>query len=197
MLNVLDWLHKRSPTGRKAAKIYGSIVTQARSPALYASYGVPDTPNGRYEMIVVHMALALTAMKALESDPKDKLGRSLVEHFVTDMDDSLRQLAVGDLSVSKKVRRAAAGLRERCAEYGAAWGAANPRESLQKALAANVFENQSGNPDAGGAERLAAYVLRTHAALTVTPDGRLHGFIDPEVVRKPAEADRNTSGATP
>ena len=182
MLNVLDWLRKRSPTGRNAAKIYGSIVTQARNPAFYARYGVPDTPNGRYEMIVVHTALALHALRASGLDQDGKIGRALVEQFVTDMDDSLRQLAVGDMSVPKKVKRAAAGLRERTAEYAAAWQADDPQHQLAEAIAPHIFEDIDPDLARSGAARLARYINTCQGALEFSPEGALQGFADPDAV---------------
>lgn len=182
MLNVLDWLRKRSPTGRKAAKLYGSIVTQARKPAFYARYDVPDTPTGRYELIVVHMTLVLSVLQSVAADGHSKLARALVEHFVTDMDDSLRQLAVGDLTVPKKVKKATAGLRERSEVYAAALADASAPDQLAAALSAHVFEAAETEPAAAGADRLARYMRACHAKLTIAPDGTLAGFVDPDAV---------------
>jgi cytochrome b pre-mRNA-processing protein 3 len=195
MLNVLDWLRKRSPTGRTAAKIYGSIVTQARNPAFYARYRVPDTPNGRYEMIVVHVFLSLAALRDSEADRSGSVSRALVEHFVTDMDDSLRQLAVGDLAVPKKVKRAAAGLRERSELYASALAAADPHDRLAQALATHVFGTDGES--AGGAKRLAKYIASCRKSLAVAPDGQLNGFADPDAVHDLAKADPRAPGAVP
>lgn len=182
MLNVLDWLRKRSPTGKTAANLYGSIVTQARNPAFYKDYGVPDTLNGRYELIVVHMALVLAALTASAEEKSAELARALVEHFVTDMDDSLRQLAVGDLSVPKKVKKAAAGLRERSRSYTRALADAGRPDPLAPVLNANIFDEATSDTAAAGAARLANYMRASHARLTVSSDGMLQGFADPDLV---------------
>jgi len=190
MLNVLDWLRKRSPTGRTAANLYGSIVTQSRKPAFYNAYGVPDTLNGRYELIVVHMTLALAALKASVDEQSAELARALVEHFVTDMDDSLRQLAVGDMSVPKKVKKAAAGLRERSELYAEALGDAGATDRLALALNANIFDAAATGSITTGAARLANYMRACHAELRVSSDGMLQGFVDPDVISANADTTR-------
>ena len=116
---MLDFLNARTDIRRKAGEIYGAIVAQARRPAFYAALGVPDTPAGRYEMVVIHLFLVLERLRA-EADAASPLPRLLVEAFIADMDDSLREMGTGDLAVPKKVRRAATGLYERSMAYKAA-----------------------------------------------------------------------------
>jgi cytochrome b pre-mRNA-processing protein 3 len=159
---MLDFLNARTDLRRKAGKIYGVIVTQARRPAFYADLGVPDTPPGRYEMVVIHLVLVL---ERLRSDPAAgaQLPRLLVEAFIADMDDSLRELGTGDLTVPKKVRAAATGLYERSVAYQTALAASDP-----DALVAVFAEHVYVDADARSAPRLAAYVLATAAGLATT-----------------------------
>ena len=119
MLNLANWLRSRSPNGRKAAKLYGSIVTQSRSPEFYSDLGISDTPNGRYEVLVLHMAIALHRLSKIEASD-GRLSRAITEAFVTDIDDSLREMAVGDMAVPRRVKKAAAGLMERSTAYRSA-----------------------------------------------------------------------------
>ena len=120
MLNLANWLRSRFPNGRKAAKLYGSIVTQARSPEFYSNLGIPDTPNGRFEVLVLHMAIALHRLTRIETSD-GPLSRAITEAFITDIDDSLREMAVGDTVVPKRVKKAAAGLMERSLAYRGAF----------------------------------------------------------------------------
>jgi cytochrome b pre-mRNA-processing protein 3 len=102
---MLGWLKRRRNVRRTARSLYGSIVTQARSHLAYERWGVPDTPEGRFEMIVLHLALVLRRLsKAGEAGRK--LGQALTEVFVVDVDDTLREMTVGDLSVPRHVKRA-------------------------------------------------------------------------------------------
>ncbi len=116
---MLGWLTTRNLMQRKASEIYGAVVAQARLPAFYGGGGVPDTMVGRYELIVLHMFLSMERLRTITPEPTDLL-RLLVEHFVTDMDDCMREVGVSDLKVGGHVRRAAAGLYERIALYRAA-----------------------------------------------------------------------------
>lgn len=154
---MLSWLRTRQAERHKAAEIYGAVVTQARRPAFFAEAGVPDTPEGRYEAIVLHLFLVLERLRAAGDAAVDP-SRRLIEAFVTDMDDQMREVGVSDLTVPKKVKRAAALFYERSAAYRAALDAATT-EALATALRL-VF------PAAGAAtEGLAAYVRAAVAAL--------------------------------
>jgi cytochrome b pre-mRNA-processing protein 3 len=95
-----------------ALQLYGGVVAMARAPHLYRGLGVPDTPEGRFEMVVTHLALVIRRMNAAGNDGL-RLARLVNEAFVEDMDDCMRELGVGDLTVPKKVKKAAAGLYER------------------------------------------------------------------------------------
>lgn len=132
---VLNWLRSRSSTGRTASSLYGSIVAQARQPAFFEFAGVPDTMEGRFGMIGVHMFLALERLRA-EGDAGQELGRGLLECFMTDIDDSLREIGISDLGVPRRVKKAAAALHEQLDDYRAA---ASDRSALERHLAHHVF----------------------------------------------------------
>jgi cytochrome b pre-mRNA-processing protein 3 len=157
---VLAWFSSRSADDHKAAELYGAVVAQARRPAFYSECGIQDTPEGRYELIVLHLFLLLERL-AGAGDEGSRLSRLVIEAFVGDMDDSLREMGVGDLSVPKKVKKAAAGLYDRAAVYRVAL-----RQSGAGALQQNL-EDQipglSGNMQSSA--RLAAYVHRALAHL--------------------------------
>ncbi len=102
--------------GRKAnpiAAVYDAIVASARQPRFYADLGVPDTLDGRFDMIVLHLFLVLDRMKGED----EKFRQNLTDYFFMDMDRSLREIGVGDLSVGKKVRKMAEALYGRINAY--------------------------------------------------------------------------------
>jgi cytochrome b pre-mRNA-processing protein 3 len=144
---------RRNPHSRSIASLYGMIVAQARAVPFYSSYGVPDTVNGRFEMVVLHAVLLL---RRLESEPASlrRLGQALFERFCQDMDGSLREMGVGDLAVPAKMRKIGEAFYGRQAAYVAAL-AAGDREPLVAALARNVFGARPGAQL--GAIRLATY----------------------------------------
>jgi cytochrome b pre-mRNA-processing protein 3 len=173
---------RRSPEDHNIASLYGMIVAQARAAPFYRNYGVPDTVNGRFEMIVLHAVLLL---RRLESEPAAlrRLGQGLFEHFCADMDGSLREMGVGDLAVPKKMHKIGEAFYGRQAAYAAAL-AAPDIAPLAAALARNVF----GAPTESelGAARLARYV-RAAADQLAAQDGTALGraelrFPDPEAI---------------
>ncbi|HZA00643.1 MAG TPA: ubiquinol-cytochrome C chaperone family protein [Hyphomicrobiaceae bacterium] len=161
---MLTWLRARGQIGRTATKLYGSVAAQARDPTFYATYGVPDTPEGRFDLLVVHLYLVLERLKG-EREAGAALSRSLVETFITDMDDSMRELGLGDLSVPRKVKKAVAALYDRVHEYRAAMSEADG-ERLVEALTRNVYGSVTvAERAACGAQAIAAYMCIAATAL--------------------------------
>lgn len=178
---MLRVLRTRAAHQRKAGEIYGAIVTQARRPEFYANLGVPDTPVGRYEMVVIHLFLVL---ERLRDAGAKTLQRALIEAFVSDMDDSVRELGTGDTGVARKVRRAAAGLYDRMGGYRAGL-AEGHLEALQSAFAAHELFSDAGDPRGAA---LAAYMREAAdllAALdaTAVSEGQLAFPIPPAAER--------------
>ena len=141
---------KRAPLVRDA---YEKIVAAARQPRLYADWGVPDTVEGRFDMIALHGFLALDSMadKTFAQDITDELFR--------DMDRSLREMGAGDVTVPKKVRRMAEVFYGRAAAY---------RQALESGLDHAVDAALERNVFAGGAGNVAAlreYVKRQYVHL--------------------------------
>ncbi len=102
--------------GRKAnptAAVYNAIVASARQPKFYAQLAVPDSLDGRFDMIVLHLFLLLDRMKGED----EKFRQNLTDYFFNDMDRSLREIGVGDLAVGKKVRKMAEAFYGRVNAY--------------------------------------------------------------------------------
>jgi cytochrome b pre-mRNA-processing protein 3 len=156
---MLRWLKARSRSRRRAGEIYGVIVAQARMPAFYTSLGIPDTPVGRYETVVVHLFLVLEWLRSAGPEAIEP-SRRVLEAFVADMDDYVRQYGSSDVATAKKVRRAAAGFYERAAEYRAGLG--EPAR-LDRALAEHVLANGASSPRSAA---LAHYMQRAEALLS-------------------------------
>ncbi len=160
---MLGWLARKSEAAQTAGELYGRVVTAARQPRLYRDFGIADTPEGRFEMIALHLFLALEALRGpgSKSEPSDEDARMTIEAFVADMDDSMREMGVGDLAVPKKVKRAAAGFYQRSVDYRTAL-AAEDDASLIAALSKHVWNGAGG---ASQAAALAAYVRSASASL--------------------------------
>ena len=151
-------LFRRAP--QTITRLYGTIVAQARAPAFYGPYGVPDTVNGRFEMIVLHLVMLLRRLEC-EPQPVRQLGQGVFDLFCQDMEGSLREMGVGDLAVPRRMGRIGEAFYGRQAVYGATLAAADPAP-LRNALARNVFaldeEAPGGLAEAAGVDRLARYV---------------------------------------
>lgn len=170
-----------APTPREAsiASLYGAIVAQARSPAFYQTYRVPDSVTGRLEMIILHAVLVLRRLER-ENASWRELGQHLFDRFARDMDDNMREMGVGDLAVPRKMRRIGEAFYGRQAAYGAAVAAADDAP-LAAALARNIF---AGELEERGAARLAAYSRRVigHLAEQDRFEQGEISFPDPEQV---------------
>src|SRR5579871_1265193 len=81
--------------------IYGMIVTQAREPLFYREVGVPDTVNGRFDLLLLHLWMVLKHLRPLSGGAE--LSQALFDRFCEDMDANLREMGVGDLKVPKKM----------------------------------------------------------------------------------------------
>jgi cytochrome b pre-mRNA-processing protein 3 len=158
---ILKLFRQGSPA-RSIRDLYGAIVAQARAPAFYSGYGVPDTVQGRFDLIVLHLVLVLARTgpqaggepAASDDGAARAIGQKLFDAFCRDLDDNLREMGVGDLAVPKKMRGFAEAFYGRQAAYLTALAAADQRE-LENALARNIFDEMSAGE---GAARLAAYV---------------------------------------
>jgi cytochrome b pre-mRNA-processing protein 3 len=126
----------RGPNVERSRTVYERIVAQARQPAFYAHLGVPDTPEGRFEMLTLHLFLVLHRLKRERGDPAD-LGQRLADHLVADMDANLREMGAGDLGVGRRVKRMAGALYGRIAAYEA--GFDRGEAALGQALRQTVF----------------------------------------------------------
>jgi cytochrome b pre-mRNA-processing protein 3 len=129
-------LFQRRAANTTIAALYGVIVAQARSPAFYADYGVPDSVQGRFDLIVLHMVLLLRRLGRDEG--ARSLGQRLFDAFCRDLDGNLREMGIGDLAVPKHMRRFAEAFYGRQAAYLAALDAADQRV-FENALARNIF----------------------------------------------------------
>jgi cytochrome b pre-mRNA-processing protein 3 len=150
MFRPLSWLRAREAS---VDSLYGMIVAQARMPVFYSHFGVPDTVDGRFDMLVLHVILVMRRF-AREPGAIHAIGQAIFDRFCRDMDDNLREMGVGDLAVPREMRRMAGAFYGRQAAYQVALGAGDERE-LENTIARNIY---SDAPPAGRPAALAAYV---------------------------------------
>lgn len=154
-LGRLGKLFRRDPLAEPAAALYRAVVEQSRRPEFYDSGGVPDSVDGRFELVSLHAFLLLQRLRR-EGEAGASLAQAVVDALFADLDASLRELGASDLGVPPRIKRMASGFFGRVAAYEA--GLAGPGPALAEALARNLYGTVAPDPAASAA--LAAYTQR-------------------------------------
>ncbi len=136
-----------------AERLYKAAVTQARRPDFYQNLGVADTVRGRFELICLHVFLVFRRLKTC-GRPGQNLAQALHDLMFADMDRSLREMGVGDMSVGKRVKQLATNLYGRIRAYDA--GLAAGDAELEAALRRNLYAE--AEPSDAQIAGLAAYM---------------------------------------
>jgi cytochrome b pre-mRNA-processing protein 3 len=155
----------RIPQRGTIGAIYGMIVTQAREPLFYRDLGVPDTVNGRFDLLVLHLWMVLRRLKSIEGGIG--LSQALFDRFCDDMDGNLREMGVGDLTVPKRMQAFGEAFYGRAAAYDLALTAGE--KPLAQALCKNILNGEQIE----NARRLAFYAEAVIKALAGLDDATL------------------------
>ena len=151
---------RSDPVGKAAMLAYHRVVEQARQPIFFAEYGVPDTVDGRFELICLHAFLYLHRLKR-ERPLAAPLAQRFFDTMFADFDRSLREMGTGDLSVGRHIKRMAQGFYGRIQAYDA--GLAGDDTELGGALLRNLYG--TAPPAEAALETMAAYLRREDAGL--------------------------------
>ena len=136
MRNFLSRLFSPPPFQQEAHTAYSVLVTRARDPFFYTECAVPDTLDGRFDVIVLQLFLVLSRLKD-EADPRAALfSRALQEAFFTDMDRSIREMGVSDTGVGKRIKKMAEAFLGRLHAYEAS---KNDSALFREHLAKNLY----------------------------------------------------------
>lgn len=169
MLRWISLLIGRNRPDDQAVALYQRVVTQARQPVFYRDYAVPDTLDGRFEMIVLHAILVMRRLRQA-GEAGRLLSQSLFDLLFADMDSSLREIGVGDLSVGKKIKAMGQAFYGRVEAYESGLQTAADAP-LAAALTRNLYGTTE--PPAAAVAAMAAYIRRADALLAAQPDGNL------------------------
>lgn len=159
---VLQRLFRPKPARQIGAALYEAVTRQARQPAFYADFGVPDTVEGRFELYNLHVVLLLHRLKGLGGEAGE-VSQALFDAYVQSLDDALRDMGVGDLSVGKKMRKLGEAFYGRAKSYDSALSAGG--EELSALVARTLYAEAPG----GDIARMVDYIKRTQAALIAQP----------------------------
>tara|TARA_B100000123_G_scaffold92140_1_gene66954 strand:+ start:1358 stop:1915 length:558 start_codon:yes stop_codon:yes gene_type:complete len=156
VLLLFGWLKKKDRKQTAAFELYTAMVTQARQPDFYAKLGVPDTMEGRFDLILVH---AFVLFRRLKSDEGDKdLAQNIFDVMFADLDQNMREMGIGDVGILKRIRKMSESYHGRIVAYeeGVQSGAAELAAALNRNLYADTEVSD---------EQLMAMVGYVHDAL--------------------------------
>ncbi len=160
MVGLLSLL-RRGRYERVGFELYGAAVAAARDPWLYTGLGVPDTLDGRFDMVCVFVFLLIQRLQR-EPPPGPALAQAVFDAMFSDMDVNLREIGVGDLSVGRKVRVMWEAFHGRSAAYASAMDAGD-EQAFEAALIRNVWRGET--PPEGAARALGRNFLAQAAHL--------------------------------
>lgn len=145
-------------------KVYCEIVAQARQPVFYTDFLVPDTIDGRFDLIVAHAVLFFRRLRG-EGREVSEFSQEVFDLFFQDMDASLREMGVSDTRVPKKVKVMGEAFYGRADAYIPAIEDKDAAQ-LSEALGRNIFTD---NPEPLAQTRLAQYMLQAASDLEAQP----------------------------
>jgi cytochrome b pre-mRNA-processing protein 3 len=141
-MSLLKTLFGRQTPRDTLRPLYDSVVAEARQTHWYAQGGVPDTLDGRFDMVAAILSFVLLRMEALGAAEDSA---RLAEIFVDDMDGQLRQIGIGDLVVGKHIGRMMSALGGRLGAYRDALAG---EADLEEALVRNLYRGEAPGPAA-------------------------------------------------
>lgn len=176
----LATLFRRNRYRPQAYAAYTSIVEHARAPDFFLRLDVPDTLDGRYEMIALHMFLVLNRLKA-EHEATAEFAQALFDAMFADLDRGLREMGATDMGVGKRVKEMAKGFYGRIAAYEK--GLESDAETLDEALKRNLYGTVQPRPEA-----IAAMVRYIRAQAQVLARQPVEAFFDNDIKFEPLSA---------
>jgi len=156
-------LFRERPAATAGRALYQPLIAQAREPAFYLDGRVPDTATGRFELYSLHLALVVRRLRGAGPFAAEA-SQVLFDTFLSGLDDGLRELGVGDLTVPKTMRRLAEALYGRLKGLDAALASDAEPGALEALLGRTVYAGQEDPP----AEALARYARDASAILAGT-----------------------------
>lgn len=154
------WQQRRAAL-QKARLIYRKMMTQARLSFFYESCGVPDTIDGRFEIVILHAALLTERLSTEKTDQADQVAQAVFDVMFRDMQQALRNIGVGDLAVPHHIKRMMKGFQGRAMAYRTSEG---DLEATQEVLKRNLFATAE-TADPAHIGWFVAYMDKTRAAL--------------------------------
>ncbi|MBX2833808.1 MAG: ubiquinol-cytochrome C chaperone family protein [Micavibrio sp.] len=152
-------LKAKNPYSVSAKKVYGRLLTHIRHEEFYSKYSVPDTLDGRFDLLLLHCYAVIEFMLAHDVNGRaEKFNQALFDAVFADMDQSLREIGIGDMGIPKHMRRMMKAFNGRMHAYRTA----EEGESFEGALRQNLFGTVDA-PEDNDIRGVAQYSLSLHA----------------------------------
>ncbi len=149
--------------------LYDTIVAQARQPVLYTELAVPDTLDGRFDLVVLHAILVMRRLRKSGEAGADR-AQLVFDIMFADFDRTLREIGVGDLKVGKRIKQMAQAFYGRAQSYGEALDQ-DDEAMLAQGLRRNLYG--TSEPSEAAVAGVTAYVLAQEAHLAGQADADL------------------------
>ena len=166
---MLPRLFRQRPAYDAGQALYRVAADQAREPAFYRDAHAPDTVEGRFELYMIHVILLALRLRG-GGRRAAETSQVMFDAFLRSLDDAMREMGVGDLSVGKKMRRLGEAFYGRAKRYDELIG--DPAE-LQAMVRRTLYADVDGEAADSGAHAVSAYAARAHAHLQAQPLDRL------------------------
>ena len=158
---MLQRLFRPRAARATGAALFQAVTRQARQPVFYAELGVPDTVEGRFELYSLHVVLLVCRLKG-EGPQASEVSQAVFDAYLRSLDDALREMGVGDLSVGKKMRKLGEAFYGRAKAYDAALQALPDRSPLAAVIGRTIVADDEPGP-------LVDYAVRAVDALAAMP----------------------------
>ena len=152
---MLNLLRKSAARKEFASRLEAQLIARARAPIFYRGLEVPDTVDGRFDMVALHGWLALDRLKAAGMDAE---AQALTDLLFIGFDEALREQGTGDMGMGRRMKAFASAFFGRLSAYSGA----RDEIMLAEALARNVWRAAAADDRA---RQLANYVTSARANL--------------------------------
>jgi cytochrome b pre-mRNA-processing protein 3 len=173
----MKWFENRKKTRCAADTMYERALVQSRLPYFYKTLGIPDSMDGRFDCLSLHVCLLLSRFLSLPKGSGRALSQRVFDKMFKGADQALRESGVGDLGVPKHMQKMMKAFNGRLHAYHRAFSAGD-EEALAQAIMRNVYRSDSPTPD-NNAKQMAGYMMASYKHMAGMKDeGVMAGAIE-------------------
>lgn len=163
---------KKNPSVQPAKALYKKCFIQARDPHFYEVLGVPDTLDGRFDLLLLHEFLVMNRLGVSENEGPDELSQALFDVSFIDIEQSLRAVGVGDMGIPKRMRKMMLAFNGRMHAYNDAVGGKASKKKLRAAVERNIYPTLE-KPLARQVDGVCAYITAQIAYLATQDETKI------------------------